>query len=128
MGWLTIDVQDEIAETISQKAARCGQSVEAYLTELVCKAIATTEGTVEKSKQHPGKHPALAIKLLDEAASLRAQAREIERTPAPPPPGNDKTETFAKLWAEAWKRECGGVADRLGDAATVRPRMPPVLR
>lgn len=68
---------------------------------------------------HPGKHPALATKLLDEAARLRAQAREIERTPAPAPPGNDKTETFAKLWAEAWKKECGGVADRLGDAAKI---------
>ena len=67
----------------------------------------------------PGRHPMLATALLDEAAKLRALARDLVRTPAPPPPGNDKTETFAKLWAEAWKQECGGVADRLGDAAKI---------
>jgi len=65
------------------------------------------------------RHPLLATALLDEAAKLRAKARELVRAPAPPPPGTDKTETFAKLWAEAWKQESGIVADRLGDAAKI---------
>jgi hypothetical protein len=70
-------------------------------------------------KAQPGKHLVLATKLLDEVARLREKAREIEREPPPPVPGTDKTETFAKLWAEAWKAECGVVADRLGDAARI---------
>jgi hypothetical protein len=72
-----------------------------------------------EKRAQPGKHPALAAKLLDEAARLRARAREIEREPPPPVPGSDKTEVFAKLWVEAWQQECGGVADRLGDAAKI---------
>jgi len=71
------------------------------------------------NNKNPGKHPLLATALLDEAAKLRAKARELERTPPPPAPGTDKTETFAKLWSEAWRRECGLVADRLGDAAKI---------
>ena len=67
----------------------------------------------------PGKHPELGAKLKDDAAKLRERAREILRIPAPTAPGADRTETFAKLWAEAWKTECGIVADRLGDAARV---------
>ena len=77
------------------------------------------ETKITSVREQQGKHPELVTKLLDEAARLRERAREILRTPAPPPMGTDKSETFAKLWAEAWKSECGLVADRLGDAAKI---------
>lgn len=120
MGWLTIDVANEVAEMVRKKAKGRGQSVETYLAELVSIAMAATESTMEnQNRQQPSKHPTLAAKLLDKAARLRATAREFENEPPPPVPGNDKTETFAKLWAEAWRQECGMVADRLGDAAKI---------
>lgn len=70
-------------------------------------------------KDVPGKHPIVATAIIDEAARLRAKARGFLHAPAPAPPGTDKTETFAKLWTEAWRQECAMVADRLGDAAKI---------
>ena len=67
----------------------------------------------------PGVHPVLASKILDEAARLRDRAREIMRESAPPMAGMDRTQAFADLLAEAWKQECGILADRLGDAAHI---------
>lgn len=122
MGWISIDLPDELAEIVRQKAEASGQTPADFVAHLVQRGahkFNDEAGDMTSKAPQPGKYPALATALLDESARLRSKARELGRTPPPAPPGSDKSETFAKLWAEAWQRECGIVADRFGDAAKI---------